>query len=254
RGVWLERYLTAARALSPRTPRTLHEAAGVFALASAIARRAYVRVGGKRLYPAFYLAFVERATLYSKTGGLDVLRLLLDAAGLHHLLLPSSFTPQALVADLTLHVPQSVREGGAGEQARWLERHRHAAQRGVVRDELAGLFEDCTKDYNAGLLPLLLKLDGAPERVDPDLTLSGGPAEVRDAGAHRIGAPPPAAFRLHAAKPYHWANGLFGRFALLAAGEPPAYAFWPEHVTTLPADVVDGLKTVYRAFPVPRTA
>jgi hypothetical protein len=254
RAVWLDPYIAAARALSPRTPRTLHEAAGLFALATALARRAYVRVGSTRLYPAFFLAFVERSTLYSKTGGLDVLRLLLDAAGLRDLLLPASFTPQALVADLALHVPQAVREAGAAEQARWLERHRHGAQRAVVRDELAGLFEDCTREHNAGLLPLLLKLDGAPGAVDPDLTLTRGLVEVRDVAINLIGATTPAAFRQHAAKPYHWANGLFGRFALLAAGEPPAYAFWPEHVTTLPAAVVDGLKRIYGAFPRPRAA
>jgi hypothetical protein len=240
--------------LSPRTPRTLHEAAAVFALATAIARRAYVQVGGKRLYPAFYLCFVERSTLYSKTGGLDVLRLLLDAAGLRDLLLPASFTPQALVADLALHVPQAVREAGAGERARWLERHRHGAQRAIVRDELAGLFEDCTKDYNAGLLPLLLKLDGAPEVVDPDLTLSRGLVEVRDVAVNLLGATTPAAFQPHAAKPYHWENGLFGRFVLLCAGEPPTYAFWPEHAAGLPAAVVDGLRAVYGAFARPRAA
>jgi hypothetical protein len=252
RAVWLEPYLAAAGALSPRTPRALHEAAGVFALATAIARRAYVQVGGKKLYPAFFLCFVERSTLYSKTGGLDVLRLLLDAAGLRDLLLPASFTPQALVADLALHVPPAVREGGAGEQARWLERHRHGAQRAIVRDELAGLFEDCTRDYNAGLLPLLLKLDGAPELVDPDLTLSRGLVEVRDVAVNLIGATTPAAFRPHAAQPYHWENGLFGRFVLLCAGEPPTYAFWPEHASSLPAAVVDGLRAGYGAFPRPR--
>lgn len=251
RAVWLERYIEAARHLSPRTPRSLHEAAGLFALATAIARRAYVQAGSQRLYPALYLAFVGRSTLYSKTTGLGVLRLTLELAGLQDLLLPASFTPQALLADLALHVPPSIKEGTEGEQQAWLEQHRHGAQRAIIRDELAGLFEDCTKDYNVGLLPLLLKLDGAPERMDPDLTLSRGLVAVRQAAINLIGATTPAAFRSHAVKPYHWTNGLFGRFALIAPGEPPAYAFWSESVTSAPAPVVQGLRQVDEAFPRP---
>ena len=105
RAVWLDPYVEAGRRLSPRTPRALHEAAGLFALMTAVARRAYVQAGAQRLYPSLFLAFVGRSTLYSKTTGLQVLRLTLELAGLEDLLLPASFTPQALLADLGLQVP-----------------------------------------------------------------------------------------------------------------------------------------------------
>ena len=254
RAVWLEPYVEAGRRLSPRTPRALHEAAGLFALMTAVARRAYVQAGAQRLYPSLFLAFVGRSTLYSKTTGLQVLRLTLELAGLEDLLLPASFTPQALLADLGLQVPPGLKDAPPAEREAWLARHRHGAQRAVIRDELAGLFEDCTKDYNAGLLPLLLKLDGAPERVDPDLTLSRGLVAVRRVCVSLIGATTPAALRAHAVKPYHWANGLFGRFALIAPGEPPAYAFWSEAATSVPGPVVQGLQRVYGAFPRPAAA
>jgi hypothetical protein len=254
RAIWLERYVEAGRRLSPRTPRALHEAAGLFALMTAVARRAYVQAGAQRLYPSLFLAFVGRSTLYSKTTGLQVLRLTLELAGLEDLLLPASFTPQALLADLGLQVPPAIRDAPPPEREAWLAQHHHGAQRAVIRDELAGLFEDCTKDYNAGLLPLLLKLDGAPERVDPDLTLSRGLVAARRVCVSLIGATTPAALRAHAVKPYHWANGLFGRFALIAPGEPPAYAFWSEAATSVPGPVVQGLQQVYGAFPRPAAA
>ena len=96
----------------------------------------------------------------------------------------------------------------------------------LVRDEVAGLFEDCARDYNLGLLPLLLKLDGAPDHLDSDLTISRGLVEVRDIGINLIGTTTPAALREHAAKPHHWANGLFGRFCIDEPDEAPRWAFW----------------------------
>ena len=139
----------------------------MFALATAIARRASVRAGGRRLYPAFYLAFVERSTLYSKTGGLDVLRLLLDAAGLRHLLLPASFTPQALVADLALHVPQAVREAGPEERARWLERHRHAAQRASSATSWPGCSRTAPGSTTPACCPCCSSWTARPRRSTP---------------------------------------------------------------------------------------
>ncbi|CAA9293272.1 MAG: hypothetical protein AVDCRST_MAG77-4942 [uncultured Chloroflexi bacterium] len=251
RAVWLDPYITAASRLSPRTPRTLHEAAAITALNTAIARRAYVQAGARRLYPALLMMFVGRSTLFSKTGGLDVFKLLMREAGLLDLLLPASFTPQALLSDLALHVPTAVRDGSAQDQTRWLERHRHGAQRAIVRDELAGLLDDCNRDYNAGLLPLLLKLDGAPDDIDADMTVSRGLVEVREVCMSLLGATTPAALRSHAAKSYHWANGLFGRFNLIAPDGAPHYSFWSEDETALPTEVVAGIKRVYRAFSTP---
>jgi hypothetical protein len=250
---WLTPYCDLARILSPRTPRALHEDAAIFAACMAIARRVFLVAGPKRFYPALFLLFVGRSTLSGKTTALlDVLRRIIVDAGLGDLLLPASFTPQALLADLALHVPSQVRDGPADTQTRWLERHRHAAQRGVIRDEVSGIFEDCAKDYNTGLLPLLLKLDGAPDYVDSDLTVSRGLVEVRDVGINLIGATTPAALRDHAAKAYHWANGLFGRFCISEPDEPARWAFWScDDAQPQINKVVALLHRIYESLPAP---
>jgi hypothetical protein len=251
RALWLQPCVEAILALSPRTAPALAEACAYFALLLAIARRAYVRAGPKHFYPALFLIFVARSTLVAKTTALDALRRLLRDAGLGHLLLPSKFTPQALLADLALHVSSSVRDASPEAQRQWLERHQHGAQRGIIRDEVSGLFEDCTKDYNSGLLPLLLEMDGAPDQLDPDLTISRGLIEVERVGINLIGCTTPAALRDHAAKPYHWANGLFGRLPLITADTEPVYAFWPRQVESFPGGVVGHLRRVYDALPRP---
>lgn len=250
RADWLDPWIAAAQRLSPRTPRSLREASGLFALNLAIARRVYVKTGPKSVYPVLPLVFVGRSTLTAKTTLLGALRDLVSDTGLLDLLLPSSFTPQALTAELALAVPADIRNGD-GDAQRWLERHRHAAQRGIVRDEIAGLLEDCRKDYNAGLLPLLLKLADAPDYLDSELTIGRGHVEVHDVGVHLIGATTPASLRDHAAKPEHWANGLFGRLALIDSDEDPHYAFWDEQADRIPGELVQRLRRLYEALPRP---
>ncbi len=251
RGAWLDPYIAAARAISPRTPRALLEASGLFGLSCALARRVYVQAGGVALYPSLYLLFVGRSTLTGKTTALKVLRRLFREAGLLSLLLPDRFTEQALAVELSLHVPRHVAEGGEKMQLQWAERHRHAAQRGIIRDEMHGLLDDCNRDYNAGLLPLLLSMDGAPDDLPTELTISRGWVEVRHVCVNLLGATTPAGIRIHAAKAYHWANGLFGRFALIGPDEPARYAFWTKAEIGIPEPVLWGIKQVYSSFPQP---
>ncbi|MBI2760051.1 MAG: DUF3987 domain-containing protein [Chloroflexi bacterium] len=250
RQCWLDPFILAAGSLSPRTPRAFLEACGLFALMTAVARRTYVQAGAIRLYPALFLLFVGRSTTRAKTTALSALRLLIREAGLSDLLLPASFTPQALLTDLALHVPAPIRDGSEREQTRWLERHRHGAARAVIRDEAAGLLEDTTKDYNNGLLPLLLQLDGAPDEIDPDLTISRGLLIVENVCINFVGGTTPAALRDHVARPYHWHNGLWARFGLVGPDEPPRWAFWGT-IDGFPPTVVQGLRALYDAFPRP---
>jgi hypothetical protein len=253
RAVWLDAFIAAAAALSPRTPPSLLEACGIFALMLVIARRCYVQTGPKRQFPAAFIIFVGRSTIRAKTTALEVLRQVLQECGLNDLLLPSSFTPQALQADLALQLPAKIQDASPLQQARWLARHLHGACRGIVRDEVSGLLEDCSKDYNKGLLPLLLKLDGAPSHVEADLTISRGLVEVEDVCINLLGATTPVAFREHAQQPHHWLNGLFSRFALIAADTEPMWSFWQD-IEHVPDDVKWGLLALYDAFPLPQIA
>lgn len=249
RAVWLDPYIGAATVLSPRSPRSLHEAAALFALNTVIARRAYVRAGARRYYPVLFTVFVGRSTITAKTSAMETLRSLLQDAGYLDLLLPSTFTPQALLVDLAAKVTDHVKDLTGDDQARWLARHKHAAQRAIIRDEVSGIFDDCKKDYNSGLLPLLLKLADAPDHLEGDLTVARGVVEPVNVGVNIIGCTTPSSFREHASKPYHWSNGLFGRIGLLSTEETPEYAFWPEDIDGMPSSLVALLRRIYNALP-----
>jgi hypothetical protein len=102
------------------------------------------------------------------------------------------------------------------------------------------------------LLPLLLKLDAAPDFLDADLTLKRGETEARDVCLTLLGASTPAAMRQAARSPSAWNMGVFGRLLLLGTCERPRYAPWPEGEPALDPGVVDGLKRVYDALPAVR--
>ena len=171
--VWLGPYADASAGLVPRAPARFHRATGLAVLCTTIARRARLTLTGtKHLYPSLTPVLCARSTVYAKTETLNVGRDALHAAGLDDLLLPAAWTPEAVVAELALQVPEAVRDAGKTEQGRWLERHRHAGQRGVIRDELATLFAEAAEEHGSGLLDVVLKADGAPELLDGSLTLA----------------------------------------------------------------------------------
>lgn len=253
RAVWLDPYVDAAAARYPMSPRSLHEAAGLAALITADARRHYVLAAHKRHFASLNLLFVAESGV-SKTDALSFLRDVTRAAGLRDLLLPSTFTAPALVDFLSLHLPEKVRQEGGRRLEAWQTEHRHGAVGTVVRDELAGILDDCSADYNAGLLPLLLKLAGAPEWVDDEMTLSRGRVAIERACVTIVGATTPIALKTHAGKAEHWHNGLFSRFNLIAPHEPIREVFWQRgraELTHLPQRVVDGLHEVYVCRPAP---
>lgn len=253
RALWLDPYIRSAGVLVPRAPALFHEAVALAVLCLAIARRVGLRVTwSKTVYPSLMLCLVARSTLYTKTECLNLGRVLLHKAGLRDTLLAASWTPQALVSELALAVPADIREGGETVQDAWRKRHRHAGQRGAIRDELSGLFDDARSEMSAALLPLLLKLDAAPDVLDADLTLKRGETEARDVGLTLLGASTPAAMRQAARSPVAWNMGVFGRVLLLGTCERPRYAPWPEGEPALDPAVVDGLKRLYGALPAVR--
>src|SRR5213075_2911998 len=77
-----------------------------------------------------------------------------------------------------------------------------------------------------------------------------GLVTVENVCVNFLGGTTPAALREHAARAYHWHNGLFGRFALIAPDEPPHWAFWGDE-SGFPPVVVQGLRALYDALPRP---
>jgi hypothetical protein len=228
-GRWLDDYVHFASEASPLTPTNFHEAAGLFAVSLAIARRVYFPVSVKTnyIYPNLYILFVGNSTRPRKSTALNVLRGLLRAAGLSHFLLDDRQTPEALMQDLTANIPPSYEGWGQDIKGEWLQARAIAGQRGWLLDEASHLLDSFNRDYSSGLLPLILDLYDSTEDGPRRNTKSGGREKIWAPYINIFGATTHAALNAHTARREHWHNGLFARFALINDDGSGQWQFWP---------------------------
>jgi hypothetical protein len=245
-GHWLDAYIRFAQAAAPMAPRKLHESAGLFAVSAAIARRLVLHASVEEIYPNLYTLFMSPSTIYTKSTGLNIVEKLLYRAGLFHLLLPQRATPQALVNDLS---EQKLPTRGANLE-KFFRRRAFAAQRSYVRDEVSGLFAEMRREYNAGLLELLLELYNCKAELT-EMTVSRGDVTITDSYMSFFGISTPSEMSPHLANPTFWSNGLWARFALITPDESPRYAFYPQQVEGLD-ELATRLRAMYDLFPEPQ--
>lgn len=247
-GAWLDEYVAFAQQAAPMTPRLLHEAAGLFAVSAAVARRLVVKAGLLNIYPNLYFLFVSPSTIDHKSTGLRVLEQVMHAAGLSHLLMPRKGTPQALVMDLDPHKLPNERQ--ARDLGSYLARRAFAAQRAWIREEASALFASLKQEYNAGLLELILELYDCPDFYD-DLTVSRGETRIERAYLSFFGISTPSEMQPHFANQAFWTNGLWARCVVLTPRERAhQFVFFPPSIDAAP--VAAGLREIAGIFPSPR--
>jgi hypothetical protein len=246
-GAWLDDYVAFAQQAAPMTPRLLHEAAGLFAVSAAVARRLVVKAGLLSIYPNLYFLFVSPSTIDHKSTGLRVLEQVIQQAGLSHLMMPRKGTPQALVMDLDHHKLPNERQ--MRDLPAFLARRAFAAQRAWIREEASALFASLKQEFNAGLLELILELYDCPESYD-DLTVSRGETRIERAYLSFFGVSTPSEMQPHFANQAFWTNGLWARCLVLTPRERAgAFVFFPSPMDCGP--VAAGLREIAGMFPSP---
>lgn len=246
---WLDAYIAFGLAAAPMTPRSFHEAAGLFAVSVAIARRLVFRSGTGGTSPNLFLLQIAPPAIYKKTTGLNVMADLLDAAGLSHLLLANSVTPQALTRELSTSVPPEVEDYDDERRGEWLRERAFAAQRGWFLDEAAGLFDSFEREYNTGLHLLILRLYDCAERLR-EQTAARGRVSVQRAYISLLGATTPDTIRRHFNNRTLWGSGLWSRFGLVVPDTAPVYHPRPPKMA-LPLTLIAGLRRIFDLFPCP---
>ena len=247
-GGWFKQYLRFATEASPMTPVLFHLCAAIIALSIAVARRIYLPVGTRKIYPNLYILYVGPSTTQRKTEGMNVLEGLLQAAGMEDaFLLPERVTPEALIENLSLNIPQTFKKWSQDAQSAWLAQRSLPAQRGWLLDEASHLLDSFNRDYTAGMLPLVLDLYDSKGRGGGRLTKSYGLELIKNAYITIFGATTFAAMAEHMGKAVHWGNGLFARFTLVASDEHPAWQFWPEPLD-YPEPLVRDLNFIVRSL------
>jgi hypothetical protein len=246
RNEWIDSYVAYASAISPMTPRLFHESAALWLASVAIARRLVVRMHFGDVYPNLYILWIAQTTLFRKTTALSVAQELAFHV-FPHLLAPQESTPEALVSDLAGKEPFGLEQVPPAEQEEWRRSRNFAGQRGLLVDEFSGFLAAAAKDYNAGLLELLLKLYDCTPRYKR-ITRSQGVAVIYNAYLSLLACSTPRALAPHISEQQLWDKGFWPRFALLTPEhERPE---WKEpRDAQRPASLEHHLRRLYSRLP-----
>lgn len=248
---WLRAYTGWASQVGNQTPEVFHLGMGIWMAAVAIARRVYADARwGVRLYSNLYMMFIADTTFYRKTTAYKLGERILTAA-IPHMLMPTPGSPERFQDALAGHAPSNFDQLPQEHQRTVLEATRFAAQRGLFKDEIAGLFGAFKRDYMAGLKDFMLEIYDCPDFMAKET--QSGLVIIRNAAPSILGVTTPAGLSAsigHA----DWDNGLLPRFALLTPGsdyrERPALGAPVEP----PEAVTSGLRALHDALPMPEKA
>src|SRR5690606_38745394 len=166
----------------------------------------------QQVFPNLYLMVVAVSTSYRKSAGLGLAS---EGARLAipHMLMRQPGSPEDPASLLGGVRPPHFADIPQVDRARLEKGNGYAAQRGLLRDELAGLFKSMGRDYMAGLKELIMTLYVCPLYLDSN-TNNKGLVVIRDAALSILGAATPAELS-SALSSSDWFNGNRGRFGLL---------------------------------------
>jgi hypothetical protein len=245
--LWLDEFISFASA--PMTPTAFHQAAGLFAVSLAIARRLCASFGVGQTYPNLLMLEIAEPAIYKKSTGLSVLQKIIDAAGLKHLMLPHGTTPQALAMEMGNKIANDMEIPTGDERDIWLVERAFAAQRGWIIDEASSLFSSFNQKYNAGLDMLVIKLANCETPIT-NATVGRGRTTIERAYLTFFGATTPETIREHINSMYLWGTGLWSRFVFVTPNTPPVYHERPSKMN-IPTNLIVGLRDMYELFQKP---
>jgi hypothetical protein len=247
-GKWLDDYLRWAGSAANETPLNFHLGAGLYLAAIAVGRRLYIQTPWRQqVFPNLYIMIVAVSTYYRKSAGLSLAAEVARLA-IPHMMMPQPGSPENFMSMLGGVLPPNFSDIPQQDRARLEKGNRYAAQRGLLRDELSGLFKSMGRDYMAGLKELIMTLYDCPAYLDSN-TNNKGLVVIRDAALSILGAATPAELAT-ALSSADWFNGNLARFSLLtpetdyrerdAATESPS-----------PTDLANRLKRLHEKLPEP---
>ena len=150
-GKWLDDYITWAGQAANETPLSFHLGAGLYLASIAIGRRLYVQTPWRqKVFPNLYVMIVAVSTYYRKSAGLSLANEVARLA-IPHMIMPQPGSPENFMSMLGGILPPNFNDIPHADRQRLEKGNRYAAQRGLLRDELSGLFKSMGRDYMAGV-------------------------------------------------------------------------------------------------------
>jgi hypothetical protein len=228
---------------------TFHLAAGLWMLSIAIGRRLYgAAPWGINLYPNLYIMLIGSTTYFRKSAAYKLAEKVARQA-IPHMLMPTPGSPERFQEALSGKLPANFKDLTDAQQNCLTKAKPFAAQRGLLKDEIAGLFGAINKrDYMLGLKDLVMELYDCPEYSDKDT--QAGLTIVERAALSILGVTIPESIGA-ATSHVDWSNGLLVRFALITP--EPEYAERPslQDQLPLPPQLVNDLKRLHEKLPMP---
>jgi predicted transcriptional regulator len=226
-----------------------HLAAGLWLLSIAVGRRLFGEAPwGIKIYTNLYLMLIADTTYYRKSTAYKLAEQIAREA-IPHMLMPTPGSPERFQEALAGRMPANFDKLTKPQQERLTKAQPFAAQRGLLKDEVAGLFGAINKrEYMVGMKDLLMELYDCPEYSDKDT--QAGLTIVENAALSILGVTTPAGLAM-ATSDADWANGLLIRFALLTP--EPDYRERPALKTFQPPPkaLVEGLRRLHEKLPAP---
>ncbi len=247
---WLQLYLDWAGRTGNQTPMDFHLAAGLWLLSVAVGRRLFGEAPwGIKIYANLYLMLIADTTYYRKSTAYKLAEQIARDA-IPHMLMPTPGSPERFQEALAGRMPANFDKLTKPQQERLTKAQPFAAQRGLLKDEVAGLFGAINKrEYMVGMKDLLMELYDCPDYSDKDT--QAGLTVVENAALSILGVTTPAGLSV-AISDADWANGLLIRFALLTP--EPNYQERPALKTFQlpPKELADGLRRLHDKLPQPQ--
>ena len=227
-----------------------HQAAGLWLLSTAIGRRLYGEAPwGIKLYPNLYLMLIAGTTFYRKSTAYKLAEQVARDA-ISHMLMPTPGSPERFQEALAGRLPSNFNKLTKQQQEHLRKAQPFAAQRGLLKDEVAGLFGAINrKDYMVGMKDLLMELYDCPDYFDKDT--QSGLNVVENAALSILGVTTPAGLG-SAVSQTDWANGLLIRFAMLTPEQD--YKERPAMKTyqSAPDALISDLGRLHERLPAPQ--
>jgi len=250
-GGWLDDYVAWAGQAANETPLNFHVGAGLYLAAIAVGRRLYIQTPWRQqVFPNLYIMIVAVSTYYRKSAGLSLANEVARLA-IPHMIMPQPGSPENFMSMLGGVLPPNFSDIPQADRARLEKGNRYAAQRGLLRDELSGLFKSMGKDYMAGLKELIMTLYDCPAYLDSN-TNNKGLVVIRDAALSILGAATPAELS-HSLSAADWYNGNLARFSLLTP-ETDYHERDAHAESKAPTQLATRLKRLHEALPDPPKA
>ncbi len=250
-GEWLKEYKEFAGKASPMTAPEYHEILGLTLAATAIARRVSLKISTKEFYTNLY-SLIVGSSGDAKSEGVKLALKIARLAGLTPFQLPGYMSPQGLMQELT-GKNSDVPSGLAKDEFENLQTRRNfSAQRVLILDESASLFDWFEQDGMKGLKDLLRRLYDCPP-IEDESTIGRGYSIAYNPCLSLCGISTRSDMEPFLKRKAYWGNGIWARFIFVSASwDKPPYVFFPPALD-IPQDIPDLLKRLaFARLPQPQ--